>query len=121
MSIDYSDMAFPKPVFKKKRKKSKPPILDTERNICFLCAHLKGDIRRKRTEAHHIIFGGGRRKISEEEGLKVWLCLLHHRFGPEAVHNNQEMRKLLCNLAQKRFEETHTREEWMQLVEENYI
>ena len=36
---------------------------------------------------HHVIHGNANRKLSEEYGLKVWLCLEHHT-GTNGVHNN---------------------------------
>ena len=121
MSIDYSDMAFPKPQKKKKRKKHKESILPTQKEICCLCARLNGDYRQKYTEEHHILFGSGRRQQAEGKGIKVDLCLYHHRIGQQAVHNNQEMRELLCRIAQEEYEKTHGREEWMQTAGKNYL
>lgn len=122
MSIDYSDMAFPKPVKKKKKKVKKKPLFKTSRKICFLCAHLKGDLSLKTTEEHHVLFGSGKRKHSDEEGLLVNLCQMkHHRIGDKAVHNNREMRELLCELFQAKFEETRSREEWMGISGKNYL
>lgn len=121
MSIDYSDMAFPKPGKKKKQKKHKNSILRTERGTCYLCARLHNDYRNKYTEEHHVLFGSGLRKKSEEEGLKVNLCLKHHREGPEAVHNNQAIREELCRIVQNEYEKTHTRSEWMEISKKNYL
>ena len=70
MSIDYSDMAFPKPGKKKKRKIHKKSILNSQKGICYLCARLNGDYSVKQTEEHHILFGAGQRAISEENGVK---------------------------------------------------
>lgn len=121
MSIDYSDMAFPKPGKKKKRHKHKKSIMPTQKGICFLCARLNGDWRRKVTEEHHILFGAGQRESAEGTGIKVDLCLYHHRIGQQAVHNNQEMRELLCRIAQEEYEKTHTREEWRKISRKNYL
>ena len=121
MSIDYSDMAFPKPEKKKKRKKHAKSILKTEKHVCFLCGKLKGDYRQKYTEEHHILFGAGQRGIAEAEGMKVDLCLEHHRIGQQAVHNNREIREMLCRIAQEEYEKTHTRDEWMQISRKNYL
>lgn len=121
MSIDYSDMAFPKPGKKKKQKKHKNSILRTERGTCYLCARLHNDYRHKYTEEHHVLFGSGMREKSEAEGLKVNLCLKHHREGPEAVHNNQAIRIELCRIAQEEYEKTHTHSEWMGTFKKNYL
>lgn len=114
-------LRIPKPGWKKKRRRHKKSILRTEKDTCFLCAKLHNDFGHKYTEEHHILFGSGQREISESEGLKVYLCLDHHRAGPEAVHNNQEIRELLCRIAQEEYEKTHTRDEWMEISRKNYL
>ena len=63
------------------------------------------------TEEHHI-FGASNRKHSEEDGLKVRLC----RFCHDHVHFGREGHKTLYALqqaGQAKYEETHTREEFM--------
>lgn len=121
MSIDYSDMAFPKPVRKKKKKMHKKSILRTKKGICFLCELLYDDCSEQYTEEHHIVYGSGQRELSEADGLKVYLCIAHHWAGPEAVHNNRAMRKLLCRMAQTEYERTHTRAEWEARYKDNYL
>ena len=71
-------------------------------------------------EEHHI-FGGPNRGISEAEGLKVYLCIEHHRTGPEAVHNDAETMDLLRRDGQQAFEREHTRQEFIQLIGKNYL
>ena len=105
MSIDYSDMAFPKPARKKKKKMHKKSILRTKKGICFLCELLYDDCSEQYTEEHHIMYGSGQRELSEGDGLKVYLCMAHHKDGPEAVHNNRTTREILCRLAQKEYEQ----------------
>lgn len=79
MSIDYSDMAFPKPGKKKKRKIHKKSILNSQKGICYLCARLNGDYSVKQTEEHHILFGAGQRAIDTVKILSV--ATLHDEFG----------------------------------------
>lgn len=117
MRIDYSDMAFPKPTRKKKRKKHKKSILRTKKGYCYLCCNIDGNYRQQYTEEHHVIFGSGQREISEAEGLKVYLCLKHH----QEVHSKRETRELLSRIAQKEYEQTHTREEWRSRFKKNYL
>lgn len=121
MSIDYSDMAFPKPQWKKKKKRHKATILKSRKGVCYLCAKLHGDYRTKVTEEHHVLYGSGQRTPSEGEGLKVDLCIEHHRTGQQAVHNCRETRELLCRIAQEEYEQTHTRDEWMEFSKKNYL
>ena len=80
-----------------------------------------GDYRQQYTEEHHILYGSGRRGLSEAEGLKVYLCKKHHTTGQQAVHNNREIRELLCEIAQIEYEVDHTHEEWMEIAGKNYL
>ena len=87
---------------------------------CYLCARFYGDYGRKPVQKHHIVFGRGNRQISEELGLTVYLCDQHHEHGPDAVHVNHEMARILQADAQEVYEQTHTREEWMERIGRNY-
>lgn len=73
-------------------------------------------------EEHHIFFGTANRKISEKYGLKVWLTTEEHR-GTYGVHGKygKLLDKQLKKVAQKKFEETHTREEFIKLIGKNYL
>ena len=67
------------------------------------------------------MFGGGKRKDSERLGLTVYLCREHHKDGPVAVHNFKDTREYLCREAQKEYEKSNAREEWMGLGFKNYL
>lgn len=115
-------LKFPKQQMKRKRKKHKASILhEKAAGTCYLCVCLHGDYRIHRYLEEHHIFGGPARNVSEAEGLKVYLCLEHHRAGPEAVHTNATVKQILQQEAQKKFERTHSREEFMNLVGRNYL
>lgn len=107
------NMMFPKPT-KKKRKKHKKSIMQPKGDRrCYLCMLLDGDFTYKPyLEEHHVLFGNTH-AFAEAEGLKVNLCLEHHRNGPAAVHNNAKNARILMANAQEVYERTHTREEWM--------
>ena len=64
-----------------------------------------------------MIFGTSNRKNSEKYGLKVWLCRDHHCH----VHMNREAAINLIKIAQSKFEETHTREEFMAIFGKNWL
>lgn len=82
---------------------------------------LNNDFREKRNlEEHHVLFGNTH-AFAEAEGLKVNLCLDHHRIGVAAVHNNDENAKLLMAIAQEAWERKHSHEEWMLHVGVNYL
>lgn len=115
-------LLFPKIKGKKKRKKHKPSILHIKDGTCYLCMRLHNDHRiHTYTEEHHAFGGNPNREISEAEGLKVYLCPEHHRTGPEAVHNNHDNMLLLQQDAQRAFEQTNSREEFMKLIGRNYL
>jgi hypothetical protein len=95
--------------------------------ICWLCNALYDDDSEKRDLHKHHIFMGKYRKIAEREGLWIHLCRYHHtgdiRGDAEAVHspNKNRYSRMLQELAQKKWEETHSHEEWMDLMGENFI
>lgn len=81
---------------------------DKSSRQCYLCALLHDDrVPKIGLEEHHIFGGMANRKLSEMYGLKVYLCPIHHRNGPEAVHrpdlNNNE--KILQEAGQQAFME----------------
>lgn len=89
---------------------------------CYLCTKLNQDYdRRTGLEEHHVMSGTANRRLAERYGLKVYLCVPHHRDGREAVHNNEENRKLLQIEAQKAFEKKYSYEKWMEVFGRNYI
>lgn len=71
----------------------------------------------------HIFFGHANRKISEEQGFWVYLAPWLHNASADGVHgkNGRELDLLLKRHAQAKFEETHTREEFMALIGKNYL
>ena len=145
MSIDYSDMKFAKPVWKKKEKlrprqkkvktvpvqqkkrskrkhKKRKSIMQpkTDRR-CYLCMLRDSNYcEHAILEEHHVLFGNTK-NISDEYGLRVNLCIPHHRTGKAAVHNNADNAKLLMKIAQQRFNEEFPDENWMEIVKENYL
>lgn len=90
-------LMFPKTGSTKKKRRSHPDSIlqKKEEGYCYLCAMLKNDWRACRREEHHIFFSAHQRQLSEEYGLKVYLCSRHHREGKEAVHQNQKIRRML--------------------------
>lgn len=88
-------------------------ILQNERE-CYECQSTQW------LEEHHI-FGGSNRKKSEANGFKVYLCHQHHNEPPDGVHHNREKRLKLQRACQERYEQTHSREEFMRLIGRNYL
>lgn len=88
---------------------------------CFLCRYLYDAENTNNLNDHHIFFGTANRRLSEEYGLKAWLCIKHHTEGIGAVHKNRDHDLMLKKIAQKKFEETRTRKEFIQIFGKSYI
>ena len=104
-------------------------ILCTRKGTCFHCGS------HGLTEQHHIFFGAGRRKISDREGLVVYLCPDCHR-GDEGVHgkHGDQLNTELKTIAQRAWEANYkktypyknhaddaAREAFIRLMGKNYI
>jgi len=97
-------------------------IIHEKDGTCYLCQKLlKQDHTYKYTEEHHVFGGKANRKLSEKYGLKVHLCVWHHREGPMAVHKNAGVSEGLKRDAQEIFEQTHTREEFREIFGKSWL
>lgn len=100
---------------------SKSIIHNRDDGTCYLCMLLRGDYdRRVYLEEHHAIPGNPGKKLSERYGLKVYLCVPHHREGPEAVHNNAANMRLVQQAAQRAFEQKYFHRKWMDVFGRSY-
>lgn len=84
---------------------------------CYICEHFLGQAcRYNYLEEHHIFYGTANRAKSEKYGLKVKLCMKHHKGditgNKEAVHFNKTYDLMLKEIAQRKFEKHHSREEF---------
>lgn len=97
-----------------------------ETKECFLCrleADQKGyygPMPEDGLQEHHIFPGTANRKQSEKHGLKVWLCPNHHT-GPKGVHLNRVLSLSLMGIAQRKFEERHSREEFRKVFGKSWL
>lgn len=82
-----------------------PSILQDERK-CFVSGCTEN------LEKHHIFEAANRRHSAE---LGLWVYLRHdlHNEPPYGVHHNAKEGYKLKQIAQRKFEETHTREEFV--------
>ncbi|WP_337808276.1 hypothetical protein [Gemmiger sp.] len=74
---------------------------------CYLCRRFYNLRTTRGLEEHHILFGRGRRELSERYGLKVWLCHNHHNEPPLGVHFDPAARRELEQAAQFAFDDLH--------------
>lgn len=92
----------------------KESIIQTEKE-CYFC-HTTLNLH-----CHHVFEGTANRKVSENNGFKVWLCAEHHNMSNNSVHHNKDMDLILKKLFQKEYEKEHSREEFIKLIGRNYI
>nr|DAE98347.1 MAG TPA: hypothetical protein [Caudoviricetes sp.] len=115
-------MLFPKQKSKKKRMRHPDSILHSKGSrTCYLCVMLHDNWNEHRILDEHHVFGGPNRKNSEKYGLKAYLCHNHHIYGPEAVHNNAEIRHELQRIAQREFEKRYGHTKFMEVFGRNYL
>lgn len=107
--------------YKPKRQKSTESIMQSDRRMCFLCGS-RTSMGLDALEEHHIFEGNGKRSLSEEYGLKIYLCGSKcHREGAGSAHKNKLVKDMLHRLAQEKFEETRTRAEFVLVFGKNYL
>ena len=96
----------------KKRNRS---IITDDLKQCFICGNTEG------IEIHEIFFGTANRKKSIEHGLYVGLCGIRHHRGQNGVHHNRRLDLKLKKIGQAKFEETHSREEFIKEFGRSYL
>ena len=92
----------------------KPSIMQREK-YCYISGSERD------LHLHHIYFGRGLRKISDDNGFWCYLQAKYHNASNKGVHFNRELDLYLKRECQKKFEETHTRAEFMALIGRNYL
>ena len=78
------------------------------------------ECQRPASETHHCIGKRADRWKSEELGLTVPLCSVCH----DKLHNRKEGKELkrkYQKVAQRIFEKTHSRDEWMRIYHKNFL
>ena len=70
-----------------------------------------------RVEKHHLICGTANRKLSDEDGLWIWLCRMHHR----EAHEEPSATLAYKRLGQIYYEQTHTRDEFIKRYGKSFI
>lgn len=100
-------IGYPKLPTKKTRMRHPKSILQEKDGTCYLCVLLHEDYRIQPVHEHHVFSGTANRRLSEQYGLKVYICPEHHENGPEAVHKNKIVRLLLEEIAKRAFEQTY--------------
>lgn len=84
-----------------------------DKKECLICGSTYG------LHLHHIYFGPYR-QVSDRNGFTCYLCAAHH-IGPYGVHYDPRIDREIKRRCQSKYEETHTRQEFMALIGRNYI
>lgn len=82
---------------------------------CWFCGRTDG------LELHHIYPGTANRQVSDKNGFTVYLCRRHHTGSNQSVHLNRNMGLTLKCACQSKYEEKHTREEFIKLIGKSYL
>lgn len=107
--------------YKPKRTNPTESVLQPDKSYCFLCGSRTG-YGLNALEEHHVFEGNGKRPVSEKYGLKVYLCgSTCHREGKNSAHKNKEVKDMLHKLAQRKFEETYSREQFKAEFGKSYL
>lgn len=69
----------------------------------------------------HHIFGGSNRQISEKHGFYIYLVPYYHNMSDKDIHFDKRFDLYVKRKCQEKFEETHSREEFMKLIGRNYL
>lgn len=93
----------------RKLERERYSILTNDLENCFICQRPAQDV--------HEIFCGAKRQMSMKNGFCVPLCREHHTL----VTNMRVADVYLREECQRKFEENHTREEFISLVGRNYL
>ena len=83
-------------------------IMVDDLDVCFRCGKPATDI--------HEVYGGRNRQQSMKYGFCVPLCRLCHSFIEQDVQTDFNLKWLV----QCKFEENHTREEFIKIIGRNY-
>ena len=85
---------------------------------CFIC-RVNYDVTTTNELHEHHIF---EEKPSEKYGLKIWLCHRHPISNPRySIRYQKQLDLELKQLAQMKFEETHTRKEFIEHFIKSYL
>lgn len=82
---------------------------------CYVCGRTAGLHR------HHVFEGSANRKKSEEYGMVIDLCGVHHNLSSEGIHFNKELDLKVKREYQARFEEKYGHEKFMEVFKRNYL
>ena len=98
-------------------------IIQSDKSHCFICGrNARADYFG--LEEHHVFEGYGRRELSEQYGLKVYICGDRcHRNGKQSVHKNAQVDRALKEVVQTRAMQYYgwTIEQFIEIIGKSYL
>lgn len=88
-------------------------ILVKDMSVCCKCGRPR--------EAIHEVFGGKNRQTSIKHGFCIPLCNDCHNMKDTSIHFNPTMALRYKQAMQRKYEETHSREEFIELIGRSYV
>lgn len=73
------------------------------------------------TDTISVFYGTSNRRQSEKYGCWVWLCGKHHNLSDFGIHSDKELDLKVKKLAQSKFEENHSRQQFMEIFGKSWI
>ena len=93
-----------------------PESILSNKRECFICK-TPNNLHR-----HHIYYGVGMRKLSDEYGCWVFLCGHHHNLSDKGVHFDKNLDLFIKKLCQAEFEKkAGSHDEFIQIFGRNYL
>lgn len=90
-------------------------IMQNDKSRCLIC------LRTVPLEEHHVVFGTANRKLSEQYGLKVYICPECHRLRKDAVHRDAKRATALKAYAQSCFRIHYPELDFVKIFGRNYL
>lgn len=87
-------------------------IIKTEPGVCLLCG------KHGQTQKHHLMSGTANRRLSEEDGLFIYVCPMCH----EMIHRFPEINRTTKQFAEKVWRDYYgkSKEEWIARYGKSY-
>lgn len=82
---------------------------------CYVCG------RTTNLHRHHVFEGSANRKKSEEYGMVIDLCGIHHNLSSDGIHFNKDLDLKVKREYQKKFEEKYGHDKFMEVFKRNYL
>ena len=90
-------------------------IVQDDMSKCLICGSTHN------LQTHEVFFGSANRQKSIDYGCYVKLCAYHHNTSNNGVHYNHALDLNLKKFAQRRFEEKHGHEKFMEVFGKSYL